>query len=103
MIATCVNIWVKEENIDAFIETSVKNHKESVKESGNLRFDILQNSEDPSRFTLYEAYETTEAAAAHKDTAHYKEWRETVADMMAQPREGLKHNVIAPAGLDGWK
>lgn len=103
MIVTCVNVYVKEENINDFIKASVENHNGSIKEPGNLRFDVLQNNDDPSRFTLYEAYESKEAAAAHKETDHYKKWRETVAPMMAKPREGLAHSVIAPAETSLWK
>jgi (4S)-4-hydroxy-5-phosphonooxypentane-2,3-dione isomerase len=103
VIVTCVNVWVKLENIEEFIAASVENHNNSVNEPGNLRFDLLQNSLDPCRFTLYEAYESDEAAAAHKQTAHYSKWRETVAPWMAKPREGLVHNVIAPADYKRWK
>lgn len=103
MIVTCVNVWVKPENVDDFIKASVANHTQSIKEEGNLRFDVLQNNADPSRFTLYEAYASEEAAAFHKTTAHYNTWRETVAPWMAKPREGLAHSVIAPADISLWK
>jgi autoinducer 2-degrading protein len=103
MVVACVHVWVKAENIDDFIKASVENHNNSILEPGNLRFDILQNTSDPSRFTLYEAYESDEAAAAHKQTAHYNKWRESVASWMAKPREGLVHKVIAPADQKLWK
>jgi autoinducer 2-degrading protein len=96
MIATIVHVWVKEKNIQDFREASIINHKESIKEPGNLRFDILQDAEDPSKFVLYEAYESEDAAAAHKKTGHYLRWREIVADWMLKPREGIKHIIIAP-------
>ena len=102
MIVTCVNIWVKTEYIEDFKVESIKNHNNSVKEIGNLRFDILQNTNDPCRFTLYEAYKTKIDAANHKETAHYLEWKKNVAPMMAQPREGLSHKVIAPIGTNKW-
>jgi autoinducer 2-degrading protein len=102
MIATCVNVFVKEDRINDFIEATVENHRNSIKEEGNLRFDVLQNASDPSRFTLYEAYETQEAAADHKKTPHYLKWKETVEDMMAKPREGIAHNVIAPLEKSLW-
>lgn len=102
MITTLVHIWVKPENIEAFIEACIANHKESVKEPGNLRFDILQDADDASKFTLYEAYESEAAAAAHKDTDHYKTWRDTVADWMAQPRQGVKHNILMPEDKTQW-
>ena len=94
MITTCVHVWVKPEFIDKFIEACQKNHEESIKEPGNLRFDVLQDMNDPAKFLLYEAYGSEAASAAHKDTAHYKEWRDTVADWMAKPREGIKYKII---------
>ncbi|HOP65205.1 MAG TPA: antibiotic biosynthesis monooxygenase [Spirochaetota bacterium] len=96
MIVTCVKIYVKKEHIDDFIKATIENHKNSVKEPGNLRFDVLQSIEHPSEFTLYEAYRSDEDAAAHKDTAHYSLWRDTVASWMDKPREGTPHRVIAP-------
>ncbi len=96
MIVTCVTIYVKEPFISNFIEATLDNHRNSIKEEGNLRFDVLQCASDESRFFLYEAYSTEEAAAAHKKTAHYIKWRDTVADWMARPRSGVAHSVIAP-------
>ncbi len=96
MIAAIVHVWVKPENKEAFILATRKNHAGSVKEKGNLRFDILEDTSDPFKFVLYEAYESEEAAAAHKDTVHYKIWRDTVADFMARPREGVKHFILFP-------
>jgi (4S)-4-hydroxy-5-phosphonooxypentane-2,3-dione isomerase len=102
MIVTCVHVWVKQEYINGFIEASKANHQGSVTEPGNMRFDVLQSVDDPAKFTLYEAYESKEAAAAHKETDHYKTWRETVAPMMEKPRKGDTHNVIAPIERSMW-
>jgi len=102
MIVTVVNVFVKPENIDQFIEATQENHQNSIKEKGNLRFDVLQRRNDPSVFTLYEAYESDEAASAHKQTAHYLKWRETVEPWMAKPREGIAHNVLAPRDKSLW-
>ncbi len=102
MIVTCVTVYVRDEHIDDFIRASVKNHSGSVQEPGNLRFDILQCIINPSRFMLYEAYESEEASAAHKKTNHYLEWKETVADWMAQPREGVPYKVICPEDRIEW-
>lgn len=66
MIVTVVNVVVKQENIEQFIEATIENHQNSIKEKGNLRFDFLQHRDNPSAFTLYEAYESDEVAAAHK-------------------------------------
>ena len=96
MIATLVNVWVKESHVDAFIAATVANHEQSVKEPGNLRFDVLQDDGDACKFILYEAYVSEEAAAAHKSTVHYLNWRDTVADWMAQPRQGFRHTILCP-------
>ena len=102
MIVTCVTVYVKEAHIDDFIAATVRNHEGSVKEPGNLRFDVLQCRTDPTRFLLYEAYESDEAAKAHKETEHYNTWRETVGSWMAKPREGVPHDVIRPKEKEGW-
>ena len=96
MIVTLVHVQVVPDKIDAFIAATRKNQEQSVLEPGNLRFDMLQKEDDPGVFVLYEAYENKEYAAAHKETAHYLEWRETVADMMVRPREGVKYNGTIP-------
>jgi len=96
MHVTIVHIQVHPDYIDSFIQASTENHLESVKESGNLRFDLLRSDDDPTRFVLYEAYENQSAAAAHKETAHYLKWRETVAPWMARPREGIRYTGLQP-------
>ena len=102
MIVTCVHVYVKSESLEDFINASTENHLESVKESGNLRFDFLQQADDPCRFMIYEAYESDEAAAAHKSTPHYLKWRDKVQDMMAEPRKGVKYNILQPSDRSKW-
>jgi len=96
MQVTLVHVHVIPEHRDAFIEASRANHEASVEEPGNLRFDILQSPEDPNHFVLYEAYRSAEDAAAHKETAHYRTWRDTVADWMAAPRRGVPMKGLYP-------
>jgi autoinducer 2-degrading protein len=96
MTVTLVHVNVKPDYIRTFIEATRVNHELSVKEPGNLRFDILQDEKDPGKFVLYEAYESEQFAAAHKETAHYKVWRDTVAPWMSRPREGVKHRLLFP-------
>jgi len=97
MHATIVKVFVKSEHIAEFIEASKNNHENSIKEPGNLRFDILQHPDETDCFILYEAYKTESHALAHKQTPHYLAWRETVAEMMAKPREGISYNGLFPA------
>lgn len=102
MIVTCVYVSVKPDRVKEFIELSTENHRESVKEPGNLRFDFLQMADDPCRFMIYEAYESAEAAAAHKNTPHYLKWKSSVEDMMAEPRNGVRYNILQPSDRDSW-
>lgn len=102
MIVTCVTIYVKPENMVEFINATIENHECSIKEPGNMRFDFLQAKDDPTKFFLYEAYESVEASTAHKLTAHYLKWRETVAPWMDKPREGIAYNVIKPTEVSEW-
>lgn len=102
MIVTIVHVWVKKEHVQEFIEATIANHNESVKENGNLRFDVLRDASDPSKFVLYEAYVSEADAAKHKETSHYLTWRATVADWMEKPREGIKHIILAPENKDQW-
>ena len=97
MTATIVHVFVKPAFIRSFIEATQKNHEDSVQEPGNLRFDMLQDANDPNKFVLYEAYVSDEAAARHKETPHYIKWRDTVEAWMAKPREGVKHKFLFPA------
>lgn len=96
MTVTLVHVFVKPEFINDFIEATRINHENSIKEPGNLRFDILQDANDPGKFVLYEAYDSQEAVDAHKDTSHYNQWRDTVAPWMEKPREGMKHKLLFP-------
>ncbi|MCB1735251.1 MAG: antibiotic biosynthesis monooxygenase [Gammaproteobacteria bacterium] len=88
MHVTLVHVHVVAERVDDFIQASRANHEHSVQEDGCLRFDVLQDPADATRFILYEAYKSPEDAAAHKQTKHYELWRDTVAEWMTQPRRG---------------
>ena len=102
MIVTIVHISVKPNHLEEFIEVIADNHRNSILEPGNLRFDVLQSSDNPNHFVLYEAYESEEAAAAHKNTPHYLKWRDTVESWMEKPRQGFRHKVILPTDLSQW-
>ena len=102
MIVTCVYVHVKPDAVENFIKETTANHLESVEESGNLRFDLVQQADDPCRFMIYEAYESEEASKAHKNTAHYLKWRDAVADIMAEPRQGVKYNILEPNDPAKW-
>lgn len=96
-----VHVHVKPEFIEAFKQASIENASNSVKEPGIARFDVIQQTDDPTRFTLVEVYKTPDAPAAHKETVHYLRWRDTVAEMMAEPRQGFKYANIFPTD-ENW-
>lgn len=101
MFVTLVHVHVKAEGIDAFIDATRANHEASVREPGNVRFDVLRSVEDPNRFILYEWYVDEAAAKAHKDTPHYAAWREAVADLLAEPRHGVRYEGLYPETAAG--
>lgn len=94
MYVVTVTIWVKPQNLQNFIDATLDNARNTRGEPGNLRFDVLQAEEDGNRFLLYEAYRTKDDFVKHQQTAHYLRWKETVADFMAQPRQGIKHHSL---------
>jgi autoinducer 2-degrading protein len=96
MHVTLVHVHVKPEHVEAFIVASRINHEAAIHEPGNVRFDVLQSADDPTRFVLYEAYASPERAAAHKATQHYAAWRDAVAPWMAEPRQGLPYLGLYP-------
>ena len=95
MIDTIVFVSVKPECVQAFIDATLENQRNSRKEPANIRFDVLRDNDDPYKFILCEVYENEAGAAAHKETVHYQAWRDAVAPMMAQPRSSIKTTPIA--------
>jgi quinol monooxygenase YgiN len=96
MIIVHVHVHVKPEFIEAFRKATLENARNSVREAGIARFDVIQQADDPARFVLVEVYRTAEAPAQHKNTAHYEAWRDAVAPMMAEPRASVKYSNAFP-------
>lgn len=96
MFVVHVYIQVKPECVEAFIEATQENARNSLQEPGIARFDVLQDRDDPAHVVLVEVYKTDDASAAHKETAHYATWRDTVAEMMAVPRSSTKFETLCP-------
>jgi quinol monooxygenase YgiN len=101
MLIVHVHTRVKPEFIEAFKRATIENARASLKEPGVVRFDVIQQVDDPARFILVEVYRTSEAAGQHKETAHYQVWRDAVAPMMAEPRTSVKYSAFFPAD-EGW-
>lgn len=96
MLVVHVQVHVKPECVEAFKQATLANAHASVQETGIARFDVMQQQDDPTRFVLVEAYQTPDAPAAHKATAHYATWRDAVAPMMAEPRSSIKYSNLFP-------
>ena len=101
MLVVHVFVHVKADRVEAFQEATIANARNSIQEPGVARFDIIQQQDDPTRFVLVEVYRTPDDPARHKETAHYQQWRDTVADMMAEPRSSVKYGNVFP-DEQGW-
>ncbi len=96
-----VFVKVKLDQIENFKKESLKNAQNSIKESGIARFDVVQQLDDQTKFLLVEVYRKIEDVAKHKETSHYKTWRDNVENMMAEPRTNIKYNNVFP-DENGW-
>lgn len=101
MVIVHVHVHVKPDRVEAFRAASVENAKESVREPGVARFDVVQQQNDPTRFILVEVYRSVNDPARHKETTHYQKWRDAVESMMAEPRSSVKFTNVFPEA-DGW-
>lgn len=97
-----VHVYVKPEFVENFYQVTMENARQSLQESGVARFDVLQQLDERNRFVLTEVYQTPDDAAAHKETEHYKVWRDTVEEMMAIPRQSVKYHNVFPED-QGWR
>jgi autoinducer 2-degrading protein len=97
MLVAIINVHVKPEYVEAFNTAILDNARNSIKEPGVARFDVYQQSDDPTRFILVEIYKTEDSINKHRDTAHYVRWRDSVAEMMAEPRIRTTYNIMFPA------
>ena len=96
MTILVVNLHVKADNLEAFREATRENARNSVKEPGIVRFDVLQQADDPARFVLVEVYRNADAPAQHRETAHYKAWVAKVPDMLVEPRTRTFYSNLFP-------
>jgi len=103
MLVVHVQVRVQPDRIGDFLAATLANARASLTEPGVLRFDVLQDRDDPGHAVLVEVYRDDEAAAAHKLTPHYATWRDTVAEMMAQPRASARYTAVFPAGDASWQ
>ncbi len=102
MLIVHVFVHVRPESVEAFKAATIENARRSVQEAGIARFDVIQQQDDPARFVLVEVYRTPDDPAHHKATEHYATWRDTVAEMMAEPRRSITYTNIFPDDT-GWE
>jgi autoinducer 2-degrading protein len=96
MYTVCVHVRVVPGKEEAFLSATLPNARATRQEPGNLRFDVLRSRGEPDRFLLYEVYRDEAGMAAHKETTHYVQWRDEVAGWMAEPRQGVKYDLLDP-------
>jgi quinol monooxygenase YgiN len=101
MFIVHVFVHVKPDQVEGFRNATLENARNSIQEPGIARFDVIQQQDDPTRFVLVEVYRTPDDPARHKETTHYQKWRDTAADMMAEPRTSVKYTNIFP-DEQGW-
>ena len=96
MLIVHVFVHVKPETVDPFISATLENARNSIREPGVVRFDVVQQEDDPTRSLLIEIYRTAADPPSHKETAHYATWRDAVEPMMAEPRRSVKYRALFP-------
>ena len=101
MLIVHVFVHVKPDQAEAFEAATLENARNSVREPGVARFDVIRQQDDPTRFVLVEVYRTADDPGKHKETAHYQKWRDAVAEMMAEPRSSIKYTNVFP-DEQGW-
>ncbi|MBN1267428.1 MAG: antibiotic biosynthesis monooxygenase [Anaerolineales bacterium] len=102
MLVVLVYVQVLPDYVEDFIAATLENARCSLQEQGIVRFDVVQQQDDPCAFVLVEVYRTVDAPGRHKETEHYLRWRDTVADMMAEPRSSIKFIPLFPQTA-GWE
>jgi quinol monooxygenase YgiN len=96
MLIVHVFVHVKADSVEAFAAATLENARNSIREPGVIRFDVVQQEDDPTRFLLIEIYRTPQDPARHKETAHYTTWRDAVEPMMVEPRRRVKYRALFP-------
>ncbi|EFE93858.1 (4S)-4-hydroxy-5-phosphonooxypentane-2,3-dione isomerase [Serratia odorifera] len=97
MQVTLVEINVKPDQVEQFLAVFRANHLGAIAEPGNLRFDVLQDENIPTRFYIYEAYKDRHAVEAHKKTPHYLQCVEQLEALMTEPRKKTSFIGVMPA------
>jgi quinol monooxygenase YgiN len=91
-----VHVHVKPDQIEAFKAATLENARNSLKEPGIARFDMIQQADDLTRFVLVEVYRTADDPTRHKETVHYNRWRETIEPILAEPRTRTVYANVFP-------
>ena len=70
MYALTVIAYVLENEIETFLQKTIECARATRSESGNLRYDTLQNEGDPLCLVIYEVYRSKEDFLLHRETQH---------------------------------
>ena len=103
MYVACIHVEVLPNRRDEFIRATMENARNTVQEPGNLRFDIIQDMDNPNKFMLYEAYRDVDGMVNHKKTTHYLRWRDNVASLFAKDRQRCDYYSLFPEKQEEWE
>jgi autoinducer 2-degrading protein len=83
MLVLVVNLKIKPENVDKFMQGLQANAREARKEPGCKQFDVLVHPNDKTKVMLYEVYADEKAFEAHQQTAHFKKYLAEAIPLLA--------------------
>lgn len=81
--ALVVNIRIKPENVDRFMQGLLANAREARKEPGCRQFDVLVDPADKTKVMLYEIYDDEKAFETHQQTPHFKKYLAEAVPLLA--------------------
>ena len=95
MYIVLVHSHIQAEHVERFRELTIQNAEASRGEEGCVRFDVIQQVDDPTRFTFIEMFQSEEAGAIHRETSHFKKWLEEAVPLMAEPRTRVIYHDVS--------
>ena len=78
-----VNIRIKPENVDAFMQKLQANAAAARKEPGCKQFDVLVDPQDKTKVMLYEVYDDEKAFGVHQQGAAFKAYVAEAVPLLA--------------------
>ena len=78
-----VNIRIKPESVDKFMQDLKANAREARKEPGCRQFEVLVDPKDGTKIMLFEVYDDEKAFEAHQATPHFKKYLAEAVPLLA--------------------